>query len=266
MDFETSDILYTGSAILTVAGILTFVGGESMLSPVTKMSVMACLFTLFLGVGVFVDRKMHKGLVFGLAAVTYLVGTFYALSKFGFSSDTGFLSLIISAALFTGLGQLITNDRIGIDRDQLKLGFVVLVLLSASVTLFDVTGDQPSYILNLQDEVSLNNTSEADVGNLIIQNNFILPREVDQPNYRACIYPDTDARARVNIDTTYGTELIAGNGAREKSVTLSVRPDYYEEQENPEPLGTFKLETADQCQDSSSERKIVITETEDSIY
>ena len=266
MNVESSDILYAGSAILTVAAVLTFVSGESVLSPVTKIGILAMIFVLLLRVGVHVERKLHQVITLGLAALTYLAGTVYALSTFGLGSDTGFLAFIISAAVFTGLGYLLTNDKIKVDRRQLKLTCLALVVISLSITLFDITGDRPSYILNVQDEVNFNSSQNVEVGKLIIQNNFLLPREVDQPNYRACIYPDTDASVRVNIDSSYGTELIAGGGIREKPVELSVIPRYYEEQEEPEPLGTFKLERSDQCPDSSNEKKIVITETEDSRY
>lgn len=265
MKIGRSDILYLGSAFLTLAAVLTFVSGESALSPVTKIGVMAMIFTLLLGVGVFVERKFHQILAFGLSAITYVVGTAYTLSKFGLGSDTGFLVFIVSAAIFTGLGQLLTRQEIKPDRNQLKLTAVVLLAVCLSITLFDLSGEKPSYNLNVQDEVDLNTSNTVEVGKLIIQNNFLLPREVDQPNYRACLYPDTDVRVRVNVDSSYGTELIAGGGIKEKPVELSVIHSYNEEQEEPEPLGTFKIERADQCPDSSDEKKIVIA-AEEGLY
>lgn len=255
---ESPGVLYIGSSILAAAAVITFGTGSSSLSPVTKLSILGLIFAFFLIFGIHSSMKLLKILSYGLAALTYLIATWYGLSSFGLGSDTGFVALLLSAAVFAGLGNLITRGDISFNKRKFHAATAVIILLALSVTLFDLTGPQPSYAASLEKQVELVEGEPVRVGQILVQNSFILPRNVEIPRYEACVYTPEKQRADVSIPGRYDLDIVGG-GQVEK-LDMDVRL-YYRSDQEPENLGTFSVEKAEECPNNSSQKKIVITET-----
>jgi len=260
LDVGKSELLYIGSSILGAISVTIFSTGDSVLSPVTKIAIMGLISGLFLLFGTYTQKKLETMLLYGLGAFTYIVGALYTVTKFDIGSDGSFLILALSAAIFAGLGHLITEGRKTLPRNKLRIGAAVILLLGLSVTLFDLSSPQVNYSTNLESEINLTETRETQVGTLLVQNNFMLPRSTDIPSYEACVYTPDRREASVHVDGEYKLDLIAGGTVEELDLNIRAHPRQSEEE--PEELGTFKVERAEDCPESSEQNKIVITETE----
>lgn len=261
-NFESSEILYLGAAFLGTAAIITFGSGTSLLSPVTKLVIMALMFVGFLAFGTHNINNFVKGLSYGLAAVTYLTSTWYLLSKFNLGTDAGFLALLISAAIFAGLGYLITDRGVTVSERRMFAITAVIVLLAMAVTLFDFNGSQPSYVTNLDNQVNITENEEVTVGSLIAQNDFVLPRNIEVPRYEACVYaPEKIETTGINIDKPYDYNVIGGNTV--ENFDMNIRVYNRSPDEESQDLGTFTVEKADECPQSADQKKVVIVQQED---
>lgn len=256
LELNQSELLYIGSSILTAGAVISFVTGSSTLSPATKMTIMGLMCGFLLLFGTYTPQKLETLLLYGLAAFTYIVGTLYTVSTFNIGSDGSFLILLISAVVFAGLGQLLTEKRSSLPKNKFMIGAAALVLIGLSITLFDLSGPQPSYSLNLNDQVELTESEPTTVGDLAVQNNFIMPRTVDIPRYEACVYTPERRDAMVNMEDSYSLDMIDGGEVKELELTVRTRTRHDEE---PEELGNFTVERAENCPDSSEENRIVVT-------
>jgi hypothetical protein len=171
LDFDGSWFLYGTGALLGVISILYF-GLELIfdLSPTVKSAVLICSSAAFLLSGELTDSKLLRNSVNLFSGVTYLSFLIYVILRFNPSETSIFGLLAISSVIFTVMGYL-----------RSRKGFELALIL-----VFDVTGAQPEYEVELKEEVSVNN-SEIVLGELKVVNRFPLSRNIELPDYDGCL-------------------------------------------------------------------------------
>lgn len=258
VDIGKSELLYTGSSILTAIAVIIFTTGDSTLSPVTKIGIMGLLSAFFLVFGTYVPKRLETMLLYGLAAFTYIAGALYTVSRFDIGSDGSFLILAASAAVFAGIGHLITQrteEGFALPKNKFMIGAAIILLLGLSLTLFDMNGADVNYSTNLNEEVNLTGSEPVQIGTVVVQNNFILPQNVDLPRYRGCVYTPERREAMINVENEYSLDLISGGDVEELDLTLRT-PNRHDEE--PEELGTLPVERANECPNTAEQNKIIV--------
>lgn len=262
LELEKSEILYTGSSILAAISIVIFTAGDSVLSPVSKILILGLLSLFFLLFGTFTEGRLETLLLYGLSVFTYIAAALRGFSLFDIGTDGGFLVMAFSAAFFAGLGYLTTEKDLSISTDRLKIGIAVLVIVSLSLAAFDLAGSEVSYTVSLDEQVEIVEGESAEIGSLTVQNDFLLPRSVDMPTYEACVYKPEKTDGRISIEDEYGFDTIGGHSSEERDMTLRAPFRHDAEGDEPEELGNFTLEKADECPDSSDSQKVIVRRTE----
>jgi len=233
MDFEIdeSKLLYGLGAFLGIVAIIYF-GHELILdlSPTIKSFIFLSATVMFLGAAQYVENDILKSSFYVFSAFSYLSFLVYMFARFSFSSEQIFLMLAASSALFIGLGYLRSEKEYEIAKDQARklLGLItVFVVLSV---VFDITGAQPEYRLDLNETVEIVEAKEFEIGVLEIQNDFLLSRNVDTPTFRGCLFikEDRDDRA-IYINPDAG-EIIPGKTTERIPLTENAHYERHEDQ------------------------------------
>lgn len=187
LDFDDSWFLYGTGALLGVISILYF-GLELIfdLSPTVKSAVLISSSAAFLISGELTGSKLLRNSVNLLSGVAYLSFLIYVISRFGPSESSIFGLLAISSVIFTVMGYLRSRKGVELGYESSKKLLAGLGVFLALVLVFDVTGAQPDYELELKEEVSVNN-SEIVLGELTVENGFPLSRNIELPDYDGCV-------------------------------------------------------------------------------
>ncbi len=263
-------MLYALGAFLGVASVFYF-GFEiiQQFSPVTKSVLLLLAFFLFVALGSYFRDRLLSGAMYVIGAGTYIVFLAYTFGAFKFSSDAIFLTLGASSVLFIVLGYAKQHDRLDLERDILRnvvIGIVVLGVLLAGI---DIAGAQPTYDATFAEEIDFGavNTEQREpleIGTLTVTNSFVLPRDVDMPGYRGCLYYDGERFERP-IHVEDGFDRVGGNSERSAPlIYYAVFPA--PEHENVTIDGVVPVEERESCPASSEDDRIVVVPDNSRMY
>jgi len=265
VDLDESWILYGLGAFLGAISILYF--GFSLildLSPAVKSFMLLSFSVVFLFSGELTDRSLLRYSVYSFSTVSYLGFILYTLLRFDLTEAQTLGLLAVSSAAFTGLGYLKNKDY-SIDRARSKQLAAGTGAVLAATLLIDVSGPQPEYRLELQEEINFTG-GETEFGTLTVENRFVLPRNTDIPSYDGCMAYNQTAVDHIYI-TPGEDNLIPGDTVENYSLTeeIDLREMLERHRINPEASksmeGTYRLERGE-CPESP-ERKTVYIATDD---
>ncbi len=212
-DFDDSWFLYGTGALLGVVSILYF-GLELIfdLSPTVKSVVLVSFSAGFLISGGLTDSRLLRNLAYLFSGVTYLSFLIYVILRFMPSEASIFGLLAASSIIFTVLGYLRGRKRFEPGSESSRKLLAALGIFLALILVYDVTGAQPDYKLELKKEITVNE-SEIVLGELTVENSFPLSRNIELPDYDGCIAYNQSMRDGIYI--RLGDEkMIAGGESK----------------------------------------------------
>lgn len=257
-------LLYALGAILGVASVFHF-GFEIIqdFSPVTKSAMLFMGFFLFIGLGSYVGDRMSSGAMYVLAAGTYLVFLAYTFAAFEIGSDGVFVVLAVSSALFIGLGYLKQQGRLDADRELARNAIIGLLVLGVLLAGIDILGAQPTTSTDVVDEIDLSDVAPGDrltLGTVTATNEFFLPRNVDAPQYRTCLYVDGE---RLDQPAAVDERIDRIGGNSQETMTLEYRPARAHHQNMTQTVGVIPVEEQDSCPDTSDTDQLIVVPDRD---
>jgi hypothetical protein len=262
LDFDASNVLYFTGAFLGALTVLYFGASYVLqLSPTVKSFLLLTGFAAFFveGYDLFSrEKKLLSNLSYVLAGVTYLVFIVYTAAKFNFTEEQVLLLLGVSSVLFTALGYAVREDKFELAHGDARKILAALAVLVAAVCVFDATGAHPQYHLELQDDAEIIEDRETVLGTLEASNDFLLSRNMELPDYSACIYTPNRTRGFVSVEDE-GEPIIAGGTTRRFNLMLNAAPARAEE--NVSGIH-YPVELESSCPDESEEQKIVVVQQE----
>ncbi|MDZ7689488.1 MAG: hypothetical protein U5J64_12415 [Halobacteriales archaeon] len=233
------------------------------LSPTTTSAVLILGFVVFFLAGIYVEAEVLDTVLYALGAGSYVVFVAYTLSVFDLGDGGVFVLLAGSSALFITLGYASSQGMLEVERRTALVAAAVVLVLGFALLGFDVTGEQPTHTAEFEDEVEVPPLpGGSTVGEVTIENPFVLSRTADVPRYDACLYaPDL---RRTSIGYTESTFNLVIAGGESRTFNLVVGATLFYNRETGELRGeleeaeTVPVETADECPDASDEVKIVV--------
>jgi hypothetical protein len=263
-DFDNSSVLYVLGAILGIVAVLYF-GGEVILrfSPVVKSALMFLGFVTFLIAANAVRTAILDTAFYLLSVTSYVAFLGYTIGKFDLGTDGTFFALAVSSALFLSLGYVVRETEFGLQPAHAKITLGVILLVVAGLVAFDVVGAQPQYTLQLKDEVNVTAPGKVELGTATVANRFVLSRNLDPPEYEACLYTPRKHVVQIYMDPTYGgqPDVLDSGDVRETEIGIHVpklgeRED--EGESEPANLGTIPVKQRDDCPETSETSRIVV--------
>lgn len=189
LQIDESRMLYGLGAFLGVLTILYF--GQQLildLSPAIKSFILLSSTVSFLAAAEYVRPGVLRTAFYIFSGFAYLSFLLYIFTRFSFTSEQTFLVLAVSSASFIVLGYLKGQRDLQMDDELAWKMVAVMVSLVAVAILFDVTGSQPDYSLELEDSVEVIEGREIVFGQMIVENDFILSRNLESVSYTGCLF------------------------------------------------------------------------------
>ncbi|MFB6241599.1 MAG: hypothetical protein ABEJ36_02240 [Candidatus Nanosalina sp.] len=259
LDFDASNVLYLIGAFLGTLTVLYFGASYVLrLSPTTKSLLLLSGFAFFFveGFDLGSREEILSNLGYVISGISYLVFLAYTSIKFSFSSEQVLLILGASSILFTALGYVVREKKFELEHGDARKILAVLVALAAFLFVFDVAGAHPEYSLELKENVTLRGQNpEVRLGTLTVRNDFLLSRNLEVPDYSACIYRPNRTRGHVSVEN--GNGMIAGGSVRKLNVTLETYVARESRGNGTETL-TLPVELADSCSEGVDGSKVLI--------
>ncbi len=276
MDFKIDrfSILYGLGVILGIVAVIYF--GQQLildLSPTIKSLLLLFLFLFFLIVGIYTDTSILDNVSLILSGSSYIIFLGYTIFRFNIGQNGTFLFLAFSSVLFIGLGYLLREKNTKISSKQVKILIIGLVLVSGILLVADISGSQPTYSLDLKEQIYISNNDTSidrpidrrsiEVGSITIRNDFVLSRIVDVPSYDACIY--LPQLRRVSTFTENPRNNIIGGGETKRH-RLNIRFPIPRQTTNNTQInytGTYTIErhNGTDCPKQTQQKKITIVNT-----
>lgn len=264
MDFKVDNayILYGAGVFLGIISVLYF-GLEIILSfsPVTKSLLLLSGSVIFFSSALYISNKVLDKTLYLLSATSYVVFLGYTLAKFSFGSELTFLALAASSALFIGLGYLVSEEKLDLEKEKIKRFLGVVGILVAGLIVFDVVGAEVQQDLLLEEKVTVSEREDAQIGVLKVQNDFVLHREFELKDYDACLYRSGEKENAYVRYENNRDDLIAGMSSREVPLKLSGIPIGHETNKTFE--GEYSVEKRESCPESLETNTIVVVEEGD---
>ena len=193
-----------------VFGLFTilYFGMEVILeiSPAVKSAILFLASITFFSATGLAESKWRNIPLYFLASVSYLIFAAYTLVRFNFGSAATFLILAGSTAAFLAAGYMINEKQVAIPEKKALYIVIAGIILITGLFLFDVSGPQTEADLTLRNSVNMTQGEETAIGTVQITNDFILPRAIELPEYRAC----TEGPSRVNVYAEREGETVQG--------------------------------------------------------
>lgn len=253
--FSFENGLYTVGTLLLAFSIMYFEQNSVFgLSPVIKAFSLILVFKLlFVGGLKARSRFLQLGLL-GSASFAYILFLSYTSSYLGRASIYTLMLLGASAVGFMVLGKLHEN---GFELKNKNLALLVLAVFLVAIIGVDITGSKTRHSFNLDSEVTIKQ-GEVELGSIVFQNEFFLPREPEDVELKACYMTENGVEERhVNVDMP---RLIGGGGVSTAQLSFYYRTD------SENDIGqAFNITRVESC-DDISENVIGVIESEERFY
>jgi hypothetical protein len=269
LDLDDSWLLYGIGALLGLISILYF-GLELVfdLSPTFKSSVLLFSSAVFLISAELTESNLLRNSLNLFSGVTYLSFLIYIILRFSPSETIIFGLMAVSSAIFTVMGYYRNRKGFELGYENSKRLVGVLGACIALMLVFDITGAQPKYKLELKEQVSVNN-SEIVLGKLSVENRFQLSRNIELPEYDGCIaYNET---MRDGLWIRFDEDEIVGGGETEnfklkdqiRVRNIGERPSGETIRDNEVIKGTYTVKTGE-CPERPENKTVYLTISEGS--
>lgn len=259
MDFNIDDswLLYGLGAFLGVLAIAYF-GHELILglSPTVKSFILLSGSLIFLVAGEYVSAGILRTALYIFSSFSYLIFLTYTVLRFNLGSGQVFLVLAVSSDAFIGLGYFRGQRESLLQREDAKKLAAATAFLVFALVAFDVTGEEPDYSLELEQEVNVTEGEEFEVGSLGVENRFPLSRNIEVPDYNGCVSKGGETDLLYFRPDTRG--IIGGSETRRISLTDEIRP---RPDTNVSWSGIYEVVNSE-CPSELEDGKIYITEDE----
>lgn len=245
LSLDSSTAFYTLGVIFGIFTLIYF-GIEVIveISPAAKSGILLLSAMVFFSATGLTNSKWRDIPLYALASFSYLIFVAYTLVKFQFGSVGTFLMLAGSSTVFFGAGYLVNKKDIEVPKDKARYLVVAGVILIAALFVFDTTGSDAQYDLQLRNDVNLTYGSETPIGTVHVSNSFVLPRSYDLPNYDACI-PEGDHRTSLYVED--GSDLVYSSSDVEMELKARYHPEIEVRGEPNKTWESYSVVETDDC-------------------
>lgn len=219
---EVDDLLYAAGGLLGIFALAVF-SAESVLglSPVTKAAVMLLGFMFFLPLGLHIREEVLEKVLYGLALASFLGLVNYTNSVL---QDVSFMLFSLSSLVLLGLGYLLRENRTPLGRQDMKIFLGLVLLVTLSLVTFDLSGGQVNHSLVLDNTTSME-TGRVELGSMVVTNDFMLPREFEEPDYIACVNGPEGEMFRTPLEIE-SPEIVDGNTLTQLDIWIRVPEEF----------------------------------------
>lgn len=266
LDVDPAKVLYALGVLFGVAAVLYFARDIVFELSITVRALLLLLAFVVLLVAALVADGTAAVLGSSLlSAAAYLAFVTYTITRFDLGADGTFFALLVSAALFLGLGYLV-RER-GLAPSRRTAGYVTLAVVLVGVALVgaDVAASEVEYDATLDDEVDAAGAGEVDLGTLTVENRFVFREPIDPPRAFACAYaPGTDnltafpGPVDYRVGEDWLPDSVPGSGTIVADMRIYLREEYVAAVDGPVPI--VEAET---CPAEAEEPQIVVIVGED---
>jgi len=259
--FDESKLLYGLGIFLGIASILYF--GQQIildLSPAVKASILLSAAAVFIGGAEYFRHGILRFSFYGFSTFSYLSFLTYLFARFQFSSEEVFLMLAASSAVFLGLGYLKSEKGYSLKRVQAKKFIGAVAVIIVVLIVFDVTGAQPEYSVELNEKVQVTEGEEYEIGVLEIRNDFPVSRNTEEKRFTGCIATRGDHRRNIYLRPD-ADGIIAGSST--ETIPLKETGRRFHEEGNVSIEGEYSIVNED-CPSEPDDMTIYISEGESS--
>lgn len=230
IELDSSKILYVVGALLGIATIIYFSAEIIVeLSPTLKSGILLLGFVFFFTTAQYTHDTLLDLVMYVLSAGSYIVFLAYTIIRFNLSENEVFLLLGASTILFVGLGYALHEKEFRLKRKHARIGMVALVLLTVVGVGFDFLGSQPTVETEFRSDISIEGIDSAEnrvtLGEVTVQNSFVLSRTAELPNYHACVLPTNEIQTlsyRAQDDMAVSRNMLL-SGGEERSFDITMQ-------------------------------------------
>lgn len=253
-DIDQSQILYAVGAFLSVASAGYLIGSQVSLSPLTKSVLLLLSFAGFYLVGQNIEGKEIRIITLGLSGISAVLFVMYTVFRFDIPSSLTLLGLAVSAVLFMVAGYNLDRIRAYQWPFSSRQAVIGAVFLGLILTGADMATSDLQYNYQWEESVNISDEEDTRIGEVTVSNSFLLPREIERPEYDVCIYTPERRSVYTSVE---GDEGLLWHGKKEMEITGRT----VDRAEHEPVNGTFSVEKiSGDCPMEASERKIMVTE------
>lgn len=219
-DNEHSYLIFAAG---TVLGVLTIgmlgINTVYSFSPVIKVAIF-CLLSLFLALGGICATRPLDYSLYIISFSSFVMSLSLALTISSLETATHLLIAAVGSVAFLSVGYALQRDIISPGKSQFKVYTVLVLLVLALVVGYDVSGYQPRYSFIPYESPEVNSMGDLELGKIIVDNRFQLPRTIDTPEYRACIYgSEFLTRNPIQVE---GAEMVEAKSLQQLDVSTAL--------------------------------------------
>lgn len=271
LELDTSFALNIFAILFFIISVIYFSAEVVFqLSPLTKSFLLISMTSIIIAAGIKFSNKIWSILAYITGFISYIIFLSYSLAKFSPGREVVFASLLGSAILFSALGSLISKKKLKLDFKRFKIFAAAVLLIAGGLTAFDMTGPEADYNIQLEDSIQIQE-GENQLGTVKVENRFLLPRDYEVPDYRAC--GPENRRQDIHLDVaSYETDsgTISGRETKKFGINYTAREMVVKEDENSERelaiSGNYKVRSSDKCPADRENRTIYIFEDDEDRY
>lgn len=261
---DTSFALYIFAVIFFLISLVYF-GAEIVfeLSPVTKSSLLFSTTSLVVAAGILFKSGIKSIIAYISGFLSYTIFLGYTIGKFNVGTEGVLGALMFSAIAFALLGWSINNDKLKMTTKNFKIFTGVIILATVLLTAVDMTGAQPEYELQFQEQADIVEGTNK-IGEITVTNSFFMTREYELADYRACtLAPERETHYLDVADYRTDSGNIHGGQSKKFDVNFSSRlisVDRDTQEREPAFTGVYNIEQVSSCPPKGENRTIYIYE------
>lgn len=265
-DVDPAKVLYVVGVVFGIAAVLYFARDIVFDLSITVRALLLLLaFVIFLVAAVGSERTAVVLVSSVLSAAAYLAFLGYTLSRFDVGADGTFLALLVSAALFLGLGYLVRERRISPSPRITRYAVAGVLLVAVLMVGVDVIVSDVGYDVTIEDEGVVDDGGEVVVGTLTVDNQFVLREPIDVPEAFACLFvpgmDEYDMRPQP-VQYRVGEDRVPDSVPGSSTITARMTVRLTDEEASAVD-GRIPIERADTCPDESENPRIVVVMGDD---
>lgn len=265
-DVDPAKVLYAVGVVFGIAAVLYFARDIVFDLSITVRALLLLLaFVVFLVAAVGSDRTSVVLVSSVLSAAAYLAFLGYTLSRFDVGADGTFLALLVSAALFLGLGYLVRERRIFPSPRTARYAVVGVLLVAVLMVGVDLIVSDVGYDVTIEDEGVVDDGGEVVVGTLTVDNQFVFREPIDVPEAFACLFvPGMDEYEMRPQPIQYrvGEDRVPDSVPGGTTITARMTVRLADEEASTVD-GPIPIERVDACPDESENPRIVVVMGDD---
>lgn len=244
----------------TVLGVLTIgmlgINTVYNFSPVIKVAIF-CLLSLFLALGGICAARPLDYSLYIISFSSFVMALSLALTISSLETTTHLLIAGLGSMAFLSVGYALQKDIISPGKSQFKVYTVLVLLVLLLVVGYDLSGYQPRYSFISYEKPEVNSMGELELGKIVVDNRFQLPRTIDTPKYRACVYgSEFLAQKPVKVK---GAKMVEAKSLQQLGVSTALEEELVENLE----IAEMKIVRSSECISPNATDQIRIVDSKD---